>query len=39
VLDGVGGEVVLFSSIICSIGAGKLKNRNAYSMYNNNEEI
>ena len=37
-LNGVGGEVVLFSSKISDVGAGLLKSRNFYASYNKDEE-
>lgn len=37
-LNGVGGDVVLFSSKISDIGAGALKSRNFYASYNKDEE-
>ena len=37
-LNGVGGEVVLFSSKISDIGAGALKSRNFFATYNKDEE-
>jgi len=37
-LNGVGGEVVLFSSKISDVGAGKLKTRNFFASYNKDEE-
>lgn len=37
-LNGVGGEVVLFSSKISDIGAGTLKSRNFFATYNKDEE-
>jgi len=37
-LNGVGGEVVLFASKISDVGAGKLKSRNVYASYNKDEE-
>jgi hypothetical protein len=37
-LNGVGGEIVLFSSNISSIGAGALKSRNFFASYNKDEE-
>ena len=37
-LNGVGGEVVLFASKISDIGAGILKSRNFFASYNKDEE-